>query len=263
MVMAMSAEINKQSIYNNLLFNREIKYDEAITFYPIRMKYIVQFQMYQIALTLRKDSIFNEKEIIKMSYLDFIKYACNNEDLAIRYKIPTLPFYYNFILELLYLSCGETVQIRYNTESLDFYINDELVTSEMFDDIRKILILQNDIDFDVDEFINRDTLDALEKAKEFESKKRKEKAELEDYIDSLIISLKVTEEYVENMTIRKFWRYITRINMHDNYIIDKTADRSGMVTFKDPIKSWMTSIELDDKYAGLKADEGELRGKIK
>lgn len=261
--MAMSAEINKQSIYNNLLFNREIKYSETITLHPIRMKHIVQFQMYQIALTLRKESIFNEKEIIKMSYLDFIKYACNNEDLATRYNMPTLPFYYNFILELLQLSCGESVQIRYNTGSLDFYIDDELITSEVFDDLRKILILQNDIDFDVDEFINRDTLDALEKAKEFEAKKRKEKADLEDYIDSLIISLKVTEEYVENMTIRKFWRYIARTNMHDNYIIDKTAERGGMVTFKEPIKSWMTSIEVDDKYAGLKADEGELRGKIK
>lgn len=258
----MSAKIDKQSIYSNLIFNKEVKYDENITLFPIRMKDIVSFQTYQMALTLRKDSIFTEKEIIKMTYLDFIKYAFDNKELAIKYKMPALPFYYNFVLELLKLACGESTEIKYNTGTLDFYINEELITSEMFDDIRKILILQNDIDFDVDEFINQDTLNALEKAKEFEAKKRKEKADLEDYIDSLIISLKVTEEYVENMTIRKFWRYITRTNMHDNYIIDKTAERGGMVTFKEPIKSWMTSIEVDDKYAGLKADEGELRSKV-
>ena len=262
MVMMMSVEISKQSLYNNLIFNKEIVYNDSITLYPIKMKDIVLFQTCQVAFTLRKDSIFNEKKLIKMTYLDFIKFAYNNQELAVKYEMPLLPLYYNFILELLQLACGKSTEIKYNSASLDFYINEILITPEIFDDIRKIIILQNDIDFDVAEFINKDTLAALERAKDFEAKKRKEKADLEDYIDSLIVSLRLTEEYVENMTIRKFWRYVTRVNMYDNYIIDKTADRSGMVTFKDPIKSWMTSIEVDDKYEGLKADEGELRGKI-
>ncbi len=34
------------------------------------------------------------------------------------------------------------------------------------------------------------------------------KATIEDYIDSLIIAMSTTEEYIKNMTIRKFWRYI-------------------------------------------------------
>ena len=144
-----------------------------------------------------------------------------------------------------------------NERSKDF-----LVTDEVFDDLRKIIIIQNDIDFDIDEFMNIDTVKALEKAREFEAKKNKEKADIEDYIDSIIIGLKVTEDYVSNLTIRKFWRYIKRINKHEEYEACRSGQMSGMVTFKEPIQHWMTSIEVTDKYENLKTDEEELRSKI-
>ena len=255
-------EISKDTLFPYLIYNKEIKYNEHITLYPIKMKDIITFQQYQIALTLRKDAIFQDKQIIKMGYLEFIKYACRNDELAQKYNIPLLPFYYDFIIGVLQLACGEDVEIKYNTSTLDFSINDFLVTDEVFDDIRKIIIIQNDIDFDVDEFMNIDTVKALEKAREFEAKKNKEKADIEDYIDSIIIGLKVTEDYVSNLTIRKFWRYIKRINKHEEYEACRSGQMSGMVTFKEPIQHWMTSIEVTDKYENLKTDEEELRSKI-
>lgn len=255
-------EINSQSLYSYLLFNEAIRYDEHITLYPIKMKDILLFQQCQMALTLRKDSIFREKEIIKMQYLDFIKYACRNNELAEKYKMPLLPIYYDLILKLLQIICGDDAVITFNQNTLDFAINDEFITNEKFDDLRKIIMVQNDIDFDIDEFMNIDTIKALEKAREFEAKKNKEKADIEDYIDSLIIDLKVTEEYVSNLTVRKFWRYIKRINKHEEYQSCRSAQMTGMVTFKEPIQHWMTSIEVTDKYKGLKADEDELRSKI-
>ena len=197
-----------------------------------------------------------------MGYLEFIKYACRNDELAQKYNMPLLPFYYDFIIGILQLTCGEDVEIKYNTSTLDFSINDFLVTDEVFDDLRKIIIIQNDIDFDIDEFMNIDTVKALEKAREFEAKKNKEKADIEDYIDSIIIGLKVTEDYVSNLTIRKFWRYIKRINKHEEYEACRSGQMSGMVTFKEPIQHWMTSIEVTDKYENLKTDEDELRSKI-
>ena len=115
------------------------------------------------------------------------------------------------------LTCGDDVDIKYNSSTLDISINDFQITNEVFDDLRKIIIVQNDIDFDIDEFMNIDTVKALEKAREFEAKKNKEKSDIEDYIDSLIIELRVTEEYVSNMTIRNFWRYVKRINKHEEY----------------------------------------------
>ena len=258
----MSVEINKDTLFPYLIYNKEIKYNEHITLYPIKMKDIITFQQYQIALTLRKDAIFQDKQIIKMGYLEFIKYACRNDELAQKYNMPLLPFYYDFIIGILQLTCGEDVEIKYNTSTLDFSINDFLVTDEVFDDIRKIIIIQNDIDFDIDEFMNIDTVKALEKAREFEAKKNKEKADIEDYIDSMIIGLKVTEDYVSNLTIRKFWRYIKRINKHEEYEACRSGQMSGMVTFKEPIQHWMTSIEVTDKYENLKTDEEELRSKI-
>lgn len=258
----MSVEINKDTLFPYLIYNKEVKYNEHITLYPIKMKDIITFQQYQMALTLRKDAIFQDKQIIKMGYLEFIKYACRNDELAQKYNMPLLPFYYDFIIGVLQLTCGEDVEIKYNTSTLDFSINDFLVTDEVFDDLRKIIIIQNDIDFDIDEFMNIDTVKALEKAREFEAKKNKEKADIEDYIDSLIIGMKVTEEYVSNLTIRKFWRYIKRINKHEEYEACRSGQMSGMVTFKEPIQHWMTSIEVTDKYENLKTDEEELRSKI-
>ena len=258
----MSVEISKDTLFPYLIYNKEIKYNEHITLYPIKMKDIITFQQYQIALTLRKDAIFQDKQIIKMGYLEFIKYACRNDELAQKYNMPLLPFYYDFIIGILQLTCGEDVEIKYNTSTLDFSINDFLVTDEVFDDLRKIIIIQNDIDFDIDEFMNIDTVRALEKAREFEAKKNKEKADIEDYIDSIIIGLKVTEDYVSNLTIRKFWRYIKRINKHEEYEACRSGQMSGMVTFKEPIQHWMTSIEVTDKYENLKTDEEELRSKI-
>ena len=258
----MSVEISKDTLFPYLIYNKEIKYNEHITLYPIKMKDIITFQQYQIALTLRKDAIFQDKQIIKMGYLEFIKYACRNDELAQKYNMPLLPFYYDFIIGILQLTCGEDVEIKYNTSTLDFSINDFLVTDEVFDDLRKIIIIQNDIDFDIDEFMNIDTVKALEKAREFEAKKNKEKADIEDYIDSIIIGLKVTEDYVSNLTIRKFWRYIKRINKHEEYEACRSGQMSGMVTFKESIQHWMTSIEVTDKYENLKTDEEELRSKI-
>lgn len=258
----MPLEINRQSLFPSLIFNNRIIYNEAITLYPIQMKHIIEFQQYEKALTLRKDSIFREKELIKMDYLDFIKYSFRNHALSVQYNLPLLPYYFDFILRMLELACGEDARLQYDTATLAFSINDFEITNSVFNDLRKIIIIQNDIDFDVNEFMNVDTLKALEKAREFEGKKSRETSDIEDYIDSLIIELKVTEEFVSQLTIRKFWRYINRINKHEEYKACRSGQMSGMVTFKEPIQHWMTSIDVTDKYENLKTDEEELRSKI-
>lgn len=173
--MVTNVEINKDSLYPYLLFNKEIKYNDKITLYPIKAKDILIFQQCQSALTLRKDSIFSEKEIIKMQYLDFIKYAYKNTELSQKYHIPILPLYYDFILQILQISCGEGAAVAYNQKTLDISVNDLLITNEIFDDLRQIIIAQNDIDFNINEFMNIDTVKALEKAREFEAKKKQRK----------------------------------------------------------------------------------------
>jgi len=171
-------EISKQALFPYIIFNKAIQYNDNIILYPIKMKNIIVFQQFQMALTLRKDSIFQEKQIIKMGYFDFIKYACRNEELSQKYKTPLLPYYYDFILGILKLSCGEDAKIECDMSTLSLSINGVQITNEIFDDIRKIIIIQNDIDFDFDEFMNIDTVRALEKARAFELKKNKEKSNI-------------------------------------------------------------------------------------
>lgn len=258
----MSVEIKKENFTSHLLFDLPIQYDDCITIYPVKMNNIFKFRLLQMAITVRKDSIFQRKDVIKMGYFDFIKESALHPENYQSIELPLLKSYYSIIVESLTYLCQADTTIEYHPQTLDLYINKEYITNEIFDDIRRIIIMQNDIDFNIDEFMNIDTVHALEKARDFESKKNKETADIEDYIDSLVIDMKVTNEYVMHLSIRKFWRYIKRINKHEQYNACLNGQMSGMATFKEPLKHWMTSIEVDDKYSDVKTDESELREKI-
>ena len=215
-------ELNKDTLLPFLIYNRPFQYSENITLHPVTMKNIVTFQMLTPSITLRKDGIFHDKKIIKMTYWDFLIYCFGNEELEIKYQINGLSQYFLYAIQLLKLCC---------------------------------------IDFDIDEFLNYDTEQRLLKA-ENDLRKKQDKANIEDYIDSLTIAMNTTEDHIKNMTIRKFWRYIKRYQLHESYTIAKTGECSGMVSFKEPIKHWMISLEEEDKYNHLKTDENKLRGKI-
>lgn len=165
-----------------------------------------------------------------------------------------------YALQLLKLCCADS-EIAISQSNTQFCINGQVIDPQTFDDLRRIIIIQNDIDFDIDEFLNLDTEKRLLKAAN-DQNKNQSKSNIEDYIDSLVIAMNTTEERIMNMTIRKFWRYIKRYQLHENYTILKTGECSGMVTFKEPIRHWMVSLDEEDKYKYLKTDENELRGKI-
>lgn len=253
-------EIKKELLLPFLLYNTPIKYNEHITLHPVTMNDVIVFQTLIRSFTVRKDSTFNDKKIIKMTYLEFLLYCLGNEELEHQYNIHGLSSYFIYAIQLLQLCCKDS-EVKVDKTSGQIAINDYIVTPQVFDDLRRIILIQNDVEFDIDEFLNYDTEMKLRQAQEI-SKKDIEKGDIEDYIDSLIIAMNTTEERVMNMTIRKFWRYIRRYQLCENYKILKTGECSGMVTFKNPIKYWMVSLDVDDKYAHLKTDEDELRSKI-
>lgn len=253
-------KINTETLLPFLMYNKPIPYSESIVLHPVTMNDIVLFQNLSKAITVRKNSIFRNKKIIKMNYFDFLLYCLDNKELEEEYEINGLSEYYVFVLELLKLCCKDS-DISIHKETGQIIINNEIVTSNMFDDLRRIIIIQNDIDFDIDEFMNYDTERKLNEAqKHFD--KNDEKSNIEDYIDSLVVAMNTTEERIMNMTIRKFWRYIKRYNLHESYTIKKTGESSGMVSYKEPIRHWMGSLDKEDKYEHLKTDESELRGKV-
>lgn len=255
-------EFTKDSMQDYLLYDTPYKYNDVLTIYPITMANILSFNKYQKAFMIRKNAIFTEKKFIKMSYYNFIKYASKDFSVAEKYNMPILPFCFKMSCYLLTLMCGDGSQLTYDPETLDVWINDFLITDDVFDDLRRIFIIQNDVDFDIDEFMNIDAINALEKAREHEAKKHKSDASTEDYIDSLAVALHVTNDYIKNLTIRKFWRYIRRIQKHEEYQACHTGEMGGFVKFKEPLQHWMTSMEVVDKYENLKTNEDDLRSKI-
>lgn len=244
---------------SELIYNKPISYND-ILFYPVKMEHVLRLQTLQQSFIVRKNSVFRDKKIIKMSYLQFLIFAAGNTELEEEYDIKYLSCFFFMALELIALCCPES-SVTYSQYSGQIYIDGKEITPEIFDNIRRIIILQNDIDFDIDEFINYDTELILRQAQN-KTKKDDEAPDIEDYIDSLVIAMHTTEDRVMNMTVRKFWRYLKRYNLYEDYQICKTGECSGMVTFKEPIKHWMRSLEVEDKYKHLKADEGELRSKI-
>lgn len=248
-------KITKDTLYPYLIYNKPFPYTDKIKIYPIIMEHILEFQILQSALTIRKDSTFTEKQIIKMTYLDFLKFSFQNKELAQKYDMPFLADCYGYMWELLKLTCKTEVQINQN---MNFVVNGAEITDREFNDIRRIILIQNDVNFDVDEFIHYDTEKALEEANKKNNKLHQDKSTIEDYIDSLVIALHISEETVMNMTIRKFWRYIERFNLHEDYLTRRTGECSGMVKFNEPIKHWMTALENKDEFDNVKMNESEL-----
>lgn len=251
-------KISKDYLLPSLIYNDPIQYNEHITLYPVTMKDIIMFQTLSSSITVRKNSIFHSKKIIKMTYLGFLFYSFGNVDLENEYHISGLSQYLIYAVQMLQLCCkNQEVKIS----QAGIFINNTILTPEVFDDLRRIIIIQNDIDFDIDEFLNYDTEQRLLKAQK-DLNKSEVKASIEDYIDSLVIAMHTTEEHIRNMTIRKFWRYIKRYQLYEEYNIAKTGECSGMVTFKEPIEYWMVALADKDKYKDLKTDENSIKGKI-
>lgn len=260
MKLVIIVDINKETLFPILIYNKPFQYNDQIILYPVKMKDIVLFQMLSQSITLRKNSVFHNKSIIKMSYLEFLFYCFQKKELEQEYAIDGLANYILLAIELIKLCCQDA-KVTVDQRTGNLYINETLITPQVFDDLRRIIIIQNDIDFDVDDFLNYDTEKRLLKARN-DISKTEEKANIEDYIDSLVIAMNTTEERIMNMTVRKFWRYIKRYQLHEGYTIAKTGECSGMISFKEPIKHWMVSLDESDKYKDLKADENSLKGKI-
>ena len=246
-------EINKDVLYPYLLYDSPIPYGNIIL-YPVLMKDILSFQLFTSSITVRKNSVFSDKKIIKMTYLDFLFYCHNNNKLSEEYKIKDLPFWYEYSYELLKLVCKDQ-EVLVGKEYGSFMINGIEINSDIFDVLRKIIIIQNDIDFDINEFMNYEAEQALNKARNL---LEKDNSTIEDYIDSYAIATKSRNDEIMNLSIRKFNRYIKRLNMYDDYKISMSASMSGMVTFKNPIRHWMIMLENKDRYETVKTNSEEF-----
>lgn len=210
---------------------------KELLIYPVKMEDYISFISSCDVLAIAKDEIPNAK-IISMNYLDFIGYLLENGDLLTIQKL---------------VKCLELcLHVSFNKGDIDIKQNDSgnyvleikgvLYDWRDFDDLRKIVMYQNDPNYD-DTYIDPEL-----------------KAELDEYnrlvnkdiefpsLEKQIVCLMACGHDInilKNMTLRKFRLLLNTTNSKIEYQIMRQAELGGMVTFKEEISHWIFSKKKD------------------
>ncbi len=226
--------------------------------YPVCVKDYYEFYWAVDCLLMDKNSV-PDINIIKMSNLEYIYYLSINGE----------PYLYKFLklLQLvLRLSDDETMNCRFDTENGKpyFWVNERQYNSDDFDNIKEIVAYQNLIEL-IDETISKEIRDRMADARRYKAEMDNDKpSTLEDQIVCLAISTNYKIDDIKDMTLRKFSKFLQRIDYKMHYQIYQTAATSGMVEFKgsSKLQHWMSNLDKDDKFSDIKMDSEELNKKI-
>ncbi len=194
-------------------------------------------------------------EIIKMSYLKFLIYIVphmvdenGNRYTDVPNKLEKLLKYVLKEQEFRF-SVSEKGKIFLCIKNSDDVI---LLNERDFDNIKKIILIQNAIPI-VDNKLHPDLRKELQENMEYLAKKQGyREGDIEDQIIAYKCEMKFTSyEPIKKMTIYQFRKELARLNLIKDYLIYKTAECSGMVTFKEPIPHWLSHISDKPDYSRL------------
>lgn len=144
----------------------KLKNKNVVKIYPISVKDSEMFLSWIDILTIDKNSLPNP-EYISMSYLEFIiKTLLTSEDKDIAQSATSKLV---FILKLC-LKWEDDVSIRVNDIGKPVLVHGDIeINGKSFEDIRRIILYQNILDFD-DSYINPDLKQAMAEVDEVKSK---------------------------------------------------------------------------------------------
>lgn len=240
-----------------LFYDKPISYKDLFI-YPVTMDRYLDFHFYISCLLLDKNSIPNP-EVISMTYLQFLYYMAETTGL---------PYLYMFkeLLKMV-LHIDNDSDLWFGTDpngKAIFKIKGVIYNSDDLNQITDIIFLQNSIEH-IDDTIQKEVRDAMEKAKVYKMKQNEYKmCSLEDQMICVLISTSLKLEDIYKLTIRKFSKILERVDYKLHYEIYLSAEMSGMVKFKDEnkIKHWMADLTKSDKYEDVKVDADEMHHKI-
>ena len=240
-----------------LFYDKPIPYKDLLI-YPATMDRYLDFHFYITCLLLDKNSIPNPA-VISMTYLQFLYYMASTTEL---------PYLYMFkeLLKMV-LHIDNDSDLWFGTDpngKAIFKINGVIYNSDDCDKMTDIIFMQNSIEH-IDETIQKEVRDAMEKAKVYKMKQNEYKmCSLEDQMICVLISTSLKLEDIYKLTIRKFSKILERVDYKLHYEIYLSAEMSGMVKFKDEnkIKHWMADLTKSDKYEDVKVDADEMHHKI-
>lgn len=240
-----------------LFYDKPIPYKNLLI-YPATMDRYLDFHFYITCLLLDKNSIPNPI-VISMTYLQFLYYMAETTEL---------PYLYMFkeLLKMV-LHIDNDSDLWFGTDpngKAIFRIKGVVYDSDDLNKMTDIIFLQNSIEH-IDDTIQKEVRDAMEKAKVYKMKQNEYKmCSLEDQMVCVLISTSLKFDDINKLTIRKFSKILERVDYKLHYEIYLSAEMSGMVKFKDEnkIKHWMADLTKSDRYEDVKVDADEMHHKI-
>ena len=222
--------------------------------YPVTVRDWLTFANCVVVLDLEKNNT-DDISIIQMSYLKWILTSSikdeefGNEVMPRLYKLMNICFK----TEDIVFDLGEN-------QTPIWYINGFKLNSKDFDYFRKLVMYQNISEYEDDSMVDSDFKKAMEEYNDL-ANRGVEMPSLERQIVIVANERHVMEEVIYDMSYRKFRIALAEINGKIEYQINKTAEVSGMVEFKQPIDHWIYKAKKDRYSQGL-VDVDALKDKI-
>jgi hypothetical protein len=246
------------------IYDKPVDY-KGIKIYPVTMEDFFEFNYAMESLLIDKDSI-PDTTVISMTYYEFLIYVGSQMDEKNFLNNP------QYKLDLLLRIClhldrdpkESPITYGYDGKKAAFQINEKTYYSKDLDAIKDIIIKQNSIET-FNPNIRKETRELLQKARNLKAKMNGDKqCDLEEQMICLSIATTWPLEEIYKMTLRKFKKYIRRIDHKLHYEIYKTATMSGFVEFKDKNfpKHWMVDLDKEDKYEDVLVDFDSVSDKI-
>lgn len=144
-------------------------------------------------------------------------------------------------------------------------IKNELYSTADFDEIKQIILEQNDIE-QINEKTRKEARDELDRAQALANKIRGQDktCDFENQMICLSATTGLSLDEIKKITIRKFKKYLARVDHIKTYEVYKPSILSGAITSKDKNfpAHWMVDLESKAKYADILVDESEVKNKI-
>lgn len=142
-------------------------------------------------------------------------------------------------------------------EIKDKMFNIITISSEEFDEMRQLIMLQNDIK---PQHFNAETEKLLYEMKIKLKSTRKDNSytTMEDLITIVSYSMHISNEEMENLTIRRFNRYLDIALSKDDYYMYKSLELSGAIKMKSEIPHWIKHYEPKGKFDDVLVDGENL-----
>jgi len=254
-----------------LCFDKPVPYKE-LEIYPVKMCDYIEFHKYVNCLLLDKNSI-PDMNIISMTYLDYIFYLATPKNSDEEANLDSGIYLYLLLMLLcmvLHIDKDDALNKKLIVFDKDekndrafIQIKGKKYYGRDFDKIKKIIAEQNGVEL-IDETIQKEIREAMEKAQEYKMRQNAYKVcSLEEQMICVLISTSLKLEDIYDLTIRKFIKILRRVDHKLHYEIYLTAQMSGMVKFdSNTIIHWMNDLTKEDKFDDVKVGFEEMQNKL-